>query len=65
MLNTPLSQSQIEEKVRNENLGEWLQLWWVSQGDEARNRRLRLIAEMVPFKRDQEFAVLDMCCGSW
>ena len=63
MLIPPLSQSQIEEKLRNENLDEWLQLWRVSQGGEARNRRLRLIAEMVPFQRNQELAVLDMCCG--
>jgi trans-aconitate methyltransferase len=63
MANPQLSHTQIEEKLRTENLDEWLQLWWVSQGGETRNRRLRLIAEMVPFERDQELAVLDMCCG--
>jgi trans-aconitate methyltransferase len=59
----PLSQAQIEEKLRAENLDEWLGLWWISQGGEPRQRRLRLIAEVLPFARDRELAVLDMCCG--
>lgn len=49
MRNPPLSQIQIEERLGGENLDEWLRLWWVSQGGEPRNRRLRLIAEMLPF----------------
>jgi trans-aconitate methyltransferase len=60
---SPLSQSQIEDKLLTENLDEWLEMWWLSQGGEPRHRRLRLIAEMLPFARDRELAVLDMCCG--
>ena len=63
MPRSPLSQTQIEDKLRTENLDEWLELWWISQGGEPRHRRLRLIAEVLPFERDSEIAVLDMCCG--
>jgi SAM-dependent methyltransferase len=59
----PVTENQIEEKLRSENLDEWLNLWWVSQGGEPRNRRLKLIAEMVPFAQDRDLSVLDMCCG--
>jgi len=63
MPNAPLSQNQIKEKLRGENLDDWLNLWWVSQGGAPRNRRLKLIAEMLPFSPTQAIAVLDMCCG--
>jgi SAM-dependent methyltransferase len=58
-----LFQNQIEEKLQSENLDDWLNLWWVSQGGEPRNRRLSLIAEMLPFPHDRELGVLDLCCG--
>jgi SAM-dependent methyltransferase len=63
MPNSLLSQNEIEEKLRSENLDDWLNLWWVSQGGEPRNRRLKLIAEVLPFSPTREIAVLDMCCG--
>jgi hypothetical protein len=54
MPNSLLSQNEIEEKLRSENLDEWLNLWWVSQGGELRNRRLKLIAEVLPFSPTRE-----------
>jgi SAM-dependent methyltransferase len=58
-----LTEREIAEKLSREDLDEWLRLWWVSQGGEPRNRRLRTIAEMLAFSRDREIAVLDLCCG--
>ncbi|HKN01544.1 MAG TPA: class I SAM-dependent methyltransferase [Candidatus Binataceae bacterium] len=63
MPNPALTQSQIDEKLRNEDLDEWLELWWASQGGEKRNRGLELMATALPFGRDEELLVLDMCCG--
>jgi SAM-dependent methyltransferase len=63
MPSVPLSQNQIDQKLRNENLGEWQELWWASQGGETRNRRLELIAAALPFSKNDGLSVLDMCSG--
>ncbi len=63
MTDPVLTQPQIDEKLRNENLDEWLELWLASQGGEKRNRGLELMAAALPFGRDAELPVLDMCCG--
>jgi SAM-dependent methyltransferase len=58
----PLTQSQIEKKLRNEDLDELLRLWWAEQGAEKR-RDLDLIASAIPFSKDAALRVLDLCCG--
>ncbi len=60
MANSQLSQNQIEEKVRRENLDEWEQLWRASQGGTA---NWKLIASALPFPENSELRVLDLCCG--
>lgn len=57
-----LTQSQIEKKLRNEDLDELLRLWWTEQGAEKR-RDLDLIASAIPFPKDASLRVLDLCCG--
>jgi SAM-dependent methyltransferase len=60
MANLQLSQNQIEEKLRGENLEEWEQLWRASQGGTA---TWELIAAALPFPESKELGVLDLCCG--
>jgi SAM-dependent methyltransferase len=57
-----LTQSQIEKKLRNEDLDELLHLWWTEQGAE-KLRDLDLIASAIPFPKDATLRVLDLCCG--
>src|SRR5215470_4606075 len=57
-----LTQSQIEKKLRNEDLDELLHLWWTEQGAEKR-RDLDLIASAIPLPKDATLRVLDLCCG--
>jgi len=57
-----LTQSEIEKKLRNEDLDELLRLWWVEQGAEKR-RDLDLMASAIPFPSDAALRVLDLCCG--
>jgi SAM-dependent methyltransferase len=54
------SQAQIEEKLRGENLDEWLELWWATQGGTS---NWKLIAAALPFPESKELSVLDLCCG--
>ncbi len=62
MSNPPLTQSQIEEKLSNENLDELLHLWWAEQGAEKK-RDLELLAAALPVPPEQGLRVLDLCCG--
>jgi trans-aconitate methyltransferase len=55
--------SVIERSLRDQDVEEWLALWWVSQGGDVRNRRFDLISAILPFDRAQPIDVLDMCCG--
>ena len=56
----PLSQNQIDEKLRGENLTEWDQLWRASQGGTS---NWELITAALPFDESKELSVLDLCCG--
>src|SRR5271167_2561536 len=58
----PLTQSQIEKKLTDEDLDELLRLWWAEQGAEKR-RDLDLMAAAIPFPHDAALRVLDLCCG--
>jgi SAM-dependent methyltransferase len=59
---TPLSLSQIQRMLSNDNLDELLQLWWAEQGS-VKKRDLELIATAIPFSPRQGLRVLDLCCG--
>jgi SAM-dependent methyltransferase len=58
----PLTQSQIEKKLTDENLAELLDLWSIEQGAEKR-RDLDLMAAAIPFSQDTPLHVLDLGCG--
>jgi SAM-dependent methyltransferase len=58
----PLSQSQIEKKLTDENLAELLDLWRIEQGVEKR-RDLDLMTAAIPFSEDTPLRVLDLACG--
>ena len=58
----PLSQAEIAERLRDQDLDEWLQLWWGTQGASKR-ACLQLMAAAVPFAADESLLVFDMCCG--
>jgi SAM-dependent methyltransferase len=62
MPNPPLSQSQIQERLSDENLDELLDLWWKEQGA-AKRRDLELMATTLPFSPEEPLHVLDLCCG--
>jgi len=59
---TPLTQIEIVEKLRDENLDKWLELWWKEQGP-AKRSSLEMMAAAIPFPADQNLRVLDVCCG--
>ncbi len=54
--------AEIEEKLRGENLNEWLRLWHTEQGP-AKPQALKLIAAAIPFSIEQHLRVLDLGCG--
>ncbi len=56
------TQSEIEEKLRGEDLDTWLDLWHAEQGP-AKPGALKLIAAAVPFPIEQSLRVLDVGCG--
>jgi SAM-dependent methyltransferase len=58
----PLTQSQIENKLTDENLAELLDLWRIEQGVEKR-RDLDLMTAAIPFSEDTPLRVLDLACG--
>ncbi|MGA9722177.1 MAG: class I SAM-dependent methyltransferase [Candidatus Binatus sp.] len=62
MADWPLSQGEIAERLRDQDLDEWLQLWWATQGPSKR-ACLELMAAALPFDPDESPLVLDMCCG--
>jgi trans-aconitate methyltransferase len=47
--------------LRNENLDEWLELWWATQGT-AKRSSLELMTAILPFPAEK-LLVLDLCCG--
>ena len=62
MSSAPLTQAEIADRLRNENLDEWLELWWATQGT-AKRRALELMAAILPFPIAEKLSVLDLCCG--
>jgi SAM-dependent methyltransferase len=56
------TQAEIEDKLRGEDLGTWLELWHAEQGP-AKPGALKLIAAVIPFPTDQSLRVLDVGCG--
>jgi SAM-dependent methyltransferase len=57
-----VTQAQIAEKLRDEDLDEWLELWRTEQGP-AKPGCLELMAAAIPFPANQNLHVLDLCCG--
>jgi trans-aconitate methyltransferase len=57
------TQAEIEDKLRGEDLDEWLELWRAEQGP-AKPAALKLIAAVIPFPVDQNLRVLDVGCGT-
>jgi SAM-dependent methyltransferase len=56
------TQSEIEDKLRCEDLNTWLDSWHAEQGP-AKPEALKLIAAAIPFPTDQSLRVLDVGCG--
>ena len=54
--------AEIEDKLRNEDLNAWLELWRAEQGP-AKPAALKLITAAIPFPVDQRLQVLDVGCG--
>lgn len=61
MQSPPISQAEIDARI-HDHLDELLELWWAEQGT-SKPRDLELIATAIPFSRDREVRVLDLCCG--
>jgi SAM-dependent methyltransferase len=57
-----ITQTQIAEKLRGDNLDELLELWRTEQGP-AKPGSLELMAAAIPFPPDKNLHVLDLCCG--
>jgi SAM-dependent methyltransferase len=53
---------EIEDKLRGEDLNEWLDLWHAEQGP-AKPGALKLIAAAIPFATEQDLKVIDVGCG--
>ena len=58
-----ITQTQIAERLRGEDLDEWLELWRTEQGP-AKPACLALMAAAIPFAAHQNLHVLDLCCGT-
>lgn len=56
------TQAEVEERLRGEDLDEWLELWRTEQGP-AKLNSLQLMASAIPFPRDKDLQVLDLGCG--
>ncbi len=56
------TQAEIEDKLRAEDLNNWLELWRAEQGP-AKPAALKLISAAIPFPVDQSLRVLDVGCG--
>lgn len=57
------TQTEIEDKLRGEDLNAWLDLWRTEQGP-AKPAALKLIATAIPFPIDRSLRVLDVGCGT-
>lgn len=57
------TQAEIDEKLRGQDLDEWLELWRAEQGP-AKPEALQLIAAAVPFPPSRTLRVLDLGCGT-
>jgi SAM-dependent methyltransferase len=57
-----LTQVEIAEKLRREDLDKWLELWRTEQGP-AKRGSLELMAAAIPSPADSNLRVLDICCG--
>jgi len=57
-----LTQTEIAEKLRGEDLNHWLELWHAEQGP-AKRSSLELMAAVVPASKEKDVRVLDICCG--
>jgi SAM-dependent methyltransferase len=57
------TRAEIEEKLRAEDLDQWLDLWRAEQGP-AKPGALTLIAAAIPFPIHQSLRVLDLGCGT-
>jgi hypothetical protein len=57
-----LTQVEIEDKLRGEDLDTWLDLWRTEQGP-AKPAALKLITAVIPFPIDRSLRVLDVGCG--
>ena len=60
--NARLTRTEIADRLRNENLDEWLELWRATQGT-ANRTALELTAAILPFPIAEKLTVLDLCCG--
>lgn len=56
------TQAEIKDKLRDEVLNTWLDLWHAEQGP-AKPGALKLIAATIPFPSEQRLRVLDAGCG--
>lgn len=59
MSSAPLTQPEIAGRLRNENLVEWLQPWWATQGT-AKRSALELMTAILPFLIAEKLSVLDL-----
>ena len=57
-----LTQAQIAERLRGQDLDKWLELWWTEQGP-AKRSSLELMAAAIPFPTNRKLRALDICCG--
>jgi SAM-dependent methyltransferase len=62
MSSAPLTQREIADRLRNENLDEWIEPWWATQGT-AKRGALELMPAILPFPIAEKLSVLDLCCG--
>jgi SAM-dependent methyltransferase len=56
------TKSEIADKLRGENLDDWLKLWWAEQGP-AKRASVELMASIIPYPSSKRLKVLDLCCG--
>jgi len=57
-----MTRAEIAEKLRGEDLDEWVELWRVEQGP-AKPASLELMAAAIPLPGGENLRVLDLCCG--
>ena len=56
------TRSEIANKLRGEDLDEWLRLWRAEQGP-AKPASIELMAAVIPYLDSKRLKVLDLCCG--